>query len=591
MAKMLRFAIFSILIFTAGRAFASGGACPASPYYATTAVQSPATLSRPSVTLASLGITNCFYISAAGADTNSGTTESSPWLHAPGMPSCTANCAVVTPGPGTGFIFRGGDTWHFGASTSPSTGGTWSFSWNGSSGNPIDIDVDLTWYSGSSWARPILTGDNPLCGPSNVGGACSQGAYGSYTVKQYYLSSCSHQIGSGNNMLNFSGSSHYILNNFEITGLCQNDAGQPNGTDQYISYGSSADMQFLNLYVHGWSHVRFVDLNGGSGCGTGVCANMRVFSGGGGTAPDDVIHYDVIDGSDSDPVAMTGCYCDFWDVAYSYIGNQSQVITRYQHLFHDNLYEYWYENGHGNVMESVSDAPGTNAVYNNVFRHINTTNDPGDPMFWPFPPPGTSDYWFNNLSYDVTNMEYFNIGQNAPQTSGQGPIVFFNNTFQYNTNASIFGCSSPYPFSWTAANNHYVTDDSSVYGSSACTTGSNSDTTSLTMTNATATMNGYTSSQTYAYSPTSSSSPTAGKGTNKQSYCTALSAAGLSGAATACQSDTAFACSYDSTKHAVVCPQRTKFARPGSGNAAWSVGAYQSGLSPNAPVNLQGTVP
>jgi len=67
---------------------------------------------------------HCYFIAANGSDANSGTSESSPWLHAPGMPNCTANCAAHTPVAGEGFIFRGGDTWHFGnSSASPYTGG------------------------------------------------------------------------------------------------------------------------------------------------------------------------------------------------------------------------------------------------------------------------------------------------------------------------------------------------------------------------------------------------------------------------------------------------------------------------------------
>ena len=216
-------------------------------------------------------------------------------------------------------------------------------------------------------------------------------------------------------------------------------------------------------------------------------------------------------------------------------------------------------------------------------------------MFWPFPPPGTADYWFNNLSYDVTNMEYFNIGQNAPQTAGQGQLVVFNNTFQNNvlSGGGIFGCTSSYPFTWTAANNHYITQGSSAYNSTQCTTGGNGDTTSLLMNNSTATSDGYMSSQAYAYSPTSSSSPTVGAGTNEGTingaYCTALSNAGLSAAAASCQSGTTYACSYNSTSHTMSCPGQAAVARPPSGG--WGIGAYQYstgvlGSNPAPPTSL-----
>ncbi len=555
--------------------FAAGGTCPAGANYLNWTTGSL-------VTLSSLGVTNCYFIAASGADTNTGTDEAHPWLHAPQMPNCSNNCATVqnaTLPAGTGLIFRGGDTWHISDnSASPYVGGTWGFNLgaapSGTLSNPIYVGVDPGWFTGGSWVRPILTGDNPTSTATNLG-------------------PCAYQAGSANILVNFSGSSHFIVDNFEFLGLCQESVGSPSGWDQYISYGSSSDMQFLNLYLHGWTHEQFGDPGDPADCGPGgsyICFNTWVFKGGGSTTPDDVFRYDVIDGSDSDPEAAGTCYCDFWDVAYNYIGNQADVITRYQHLYHDNLYEYWYENGHGNVMESVGDAPGTNAVYNSVFRHINVPNAAGDPFFWPYPSPGTTDYYFNLLVYDVGAMEMFNVGQNYPETNGQGPLVVFNNTIQSNSNSGnggIFSCVSPYPYLLTLANNHYIIDTTAY--NAACVTAPNSDTTSRLMTNATATTDGYNSSELYAYSPPFSNSPTVGAGTNENTnFCGALTTAGLTGAATACQSDTTYACSYDSSNHTVSCPARTTNVRPGSGN--WDIGAYEYGDPPNPPSNLTAVV-
>ena len=138
-------------------AFASGGPCPSGANYVNW--QSPLI----PTTLASLGVTSCYYVAANGSDSNDGASEASghPWLHAPGMPAATGNPAALNPTGGVGIIFRGGDTWHFGNSgASPYTGGTWSWSWNGVSGAPNYIGVDPTWYSGGSWVRPLLTWDN-----------------------------------------------------------------------------------------------------------------------------------------------------------------------------------------------------------------------------------------------------------------------------------------------------------------------------------------------------------------------------------------------------------------------------------------------
>jgi hypothetical protein len=124
--------------------------------------------------------------------------------------------------------------------------------------------------------------------------------------------------------------------------------------------------------------------------------------------------------------------------------------------------------------------------------------------------------------------------------------------------------------------------------------GQGSDTNSLLMTNSAATSGGYTSSQTYVFSPTSSGSPTAGSGANKSSFCSSLATASvtdayLTDAATACASDTRYACTYNTLTHTLTCPARTVVARPAS--AAWDVGAYQFSTSsaPQAPGSLQAT--
>ena len=90
------------------------------------------------VTLAQRGITKCFYISTSGSDSNTGTTESSPWAHSPGMANCTATCASAPKGPGTGYIFKNGDTW---------------------TGSDVALGMGQTSsLRGSSWNAPIYWG-------------------------------------------------------------------------------------------------------------------------------------------------------------------------------------------------------------------------------------------------------------------------------------------------------------------------------------------------------------------------------------------------------------------------------------------------
>src|SRR3989338_10692477 len=117
-----------------------------------------------------------YYIDwADGADTNDGLTKSTPWKRAPGMQGCSNNCAVYqtahnssdTTGAGNQFILKGGVTW-------PNTVLSWD--WNhggGTEGNPIYIGVDMTWYSGSSFARPIIDAESLPITPDPVTGNSS----------------------------------------------------------------------------------------------------------------------------------------------------------------------------------------------------------------------------------------------------------------------------------------------------------------------------------------------------------------------------------------------------------------------------------
>lgn len=134
---------FLAFFFIMSPTWAAGGPCPTGANYLNS--------SGSFVTLGSLSVTNCYFILATGLDTNTGTDETHPWLHSPGMATCTSSCFAVTPSAGVGFIFRGCGTW--GNSNLPIL-----WNWSGSSGSPTYIGVDQTWYNttncSSTWNRP-----------------------------------------------------------------------------------------------------------------------------------------------------------------------------------------------------------------------------------------------------------------------------------------------------------------------------------------------------------------------------------------------------------------------------------------------------
>ncbi|MDE1975232.1 MAG: peptidoglycan-binding protein [Patescibacteria group bacterium] len=94
-----------------------------------------------------------YYIDYAnGSDSNSGLSKSSPWKYAPYMAGFSGKYTHIA---GDHFIFKGGVTW-----VGPSSGIFMNIKSGGSSYLPDYYGVDTTWYTGSSWSRPILDGNS-----------------------------------------------------------------------------------------------------------------------------------------------------------------------------------------------------------------------------------------------------------------------------------------------------------------------------------------------------------------------------------------------------------------------------------------------
>ena len=553
--KLLLAVIF--LLASTHSAFAAGGACPTSASYLNTTNPTSSL-----VTLASQGITSCFYIAANGSDSNNGTSETTPWLHAPGMSSCTGSCASNAPSGGTGYIFRGGDTWHFGSSgASPYTNG-WNWSFNGKSqSSPIYLGVDPNWYSGSSWARPTLSGDNPTkacpgAGPCTVASCVNASINGAY-----------------NQMISFNSTVWNVFDDFEITGFCwNNETNVGNGGNVMISYYSGAGQGTITpyffvperLYVHGWSHAAGSTQNGASG----IAGN----SGYGGV----VLQFNIIDGSDSDdttlsPLGMndTDAYILRYNV-FSHVGGD-QVMSDC-HQIHDNIFEYWnFEtdgSGHGDVMfcenEINGGAANPNLFYNNIWRYVGTTYGQSiSYMLDMGTPSGQTDYIFNNITHDDQPT---NAGGYWNDEDSHGSWVLFNNIAPMpGGNCCVGNASTPV----TAVNNHWI-GISSMQGFQNASVAT--ETNGLYMSYATALTQGYASANDFG--PTASSNSTAtALGTNETSGYCLDSVLHDATAEAACAMGTTGGCAYITSNHTLSCPSYTPNARPSSG--AWNVGAFQ----------------
>jgi hypothetical protein len=98
------------------------------------------------------------------------------------MPNCSGVCASTTINPGDKIILRGGDTWHANLNTAVYMGGNWNFSTAGSSGSLIYIGAQKNWYTGASWVKPVVTGDNPVFNGTSFPSSCTYD-YGTPTQK------------------------------------------------------------------------------------------------------------------------------------------------------------------------------------------------------------------------------------------------------------------------------------------------------------------------------------------------------------------------------------------------------------------------
>ena len=82
----------------------------------------------------------CYVDWVSGVDTNSGATNVLPWKHMHGMAGATSNASTQVPQPGDSYILKGNVTW-------PNAALGVLVDWNGTSGSPVYIGVDPTYFS------------------------------------------------------------------------------------------------------------------------------------------------------------------------------------------------------------------------------------------------------------------------------------------------------------------------------------------------------------------------------------------------------------------------------------------------------------
>lgn len=498
-----------------------------------------------------------YYISKSlGSDSNSSAqaqSKSTSWAHLPGMQSCTANCASYSPVAGDSFILYGGDTWG-----NSDLGVNWQ--WSGSSSAVIYIGTDQTWYSssvcGANFCRPIF----------NCGGAACAGANNDY----------------------FNVSANYVtFDDIEMTGLYKNDSNY--GPDCYF-FVNGLYIEAKNMYFHGWS----LGPNGNNG---GFAAWYGYA--GGSALTGTQLHDSVFDGSDTAMNSLYGVWGGVEQLYNNYFRYLVADIVGLVNIEHDNTGEYYVTSASGdhcNLFYEEGPLSGTIVlIYNSVVRNT-TTGCPGGVHYFINGYTGANSsfvaYFFNNVGYTLYPANVIDIAPSSGSGGNYGKYFLFNNTFECGNDSSQEACpglpasTAGVTYTVNSLNNYWVTSVTACPSGNGATCNESS---SLTQTVQTASGYGYTSSQTYAFSPTASNSPTVGQGANEQSLCTTISGINAT-AGTACQSDTTYGVGYNTSNHTVSAPGRPVNQRPAS--AAWDIGAYQYSATgtPNPPTKLGATV-
>ena len=508
-----------------------------------------------------------YYIAANGSDSNNGTSQTTPWLHAPGMPSCTGTCASTTPQAGDSFIFRGGDTWHF-YSGSPSIGGSWSWSWSGSSTNCqldssagavsktscIYIGVDQTWFSGASYSRPTFSQDNPIT-----------------TARP---GSCSHDS-TNFNAINLGNQNYVILDGLEMSGVCWQGGAN---AEWVVAAGTQVEVS--NNYFHGWiygsgsSSDDYAAISGNMPKGNYILCDHNVFDNGDGSL-----------GATAGQASGFAIYNSCKEIAYNVFSHVSNGCICNPASVHDNLFQYLYEpqgSQHGNIVETNTAQSVTGPVYfyNNVMH--NTNEGVG---VW-LETVSDNLYFFGNVSWhyrensDGTNG---NDGTNCymlDQTSSSASVYFYNNSNDYPCNFRIINGASP---TLHFGNGQYIGYSGGLTSTYTTSGPVVDDGHEIFQSEAAANGQGYMPANNYA--PTAAGDATVGAGANFSSFCSRIPSAS---AASACTSGIGEV-SYDTTNHVAV--PVPPVSRPGSG--AWDVAAYQYGSGatmPSPPTGLAALV-
>jgi len=481
--------------------------------------------------------TNVYYIdNVGGSDSNSqpqAKNKATSWAHQPYMASFTGSYSHTV---GDCFIFRGGDTWRNSDTSINIQAG-------GNSSVQDYYGVDTTWPS--LWSRPKIDVQSAV---------------------------------TPQNLFNFD-AGYVTVDNFEIVDMSCDSSHSQTAWSPNANHG----IKVTNSYVHSFQPPS-------GGCGG---HEIMVYASGGSPACDGLFDHNIVNGSDGN----TGYYTesnhgnDCSPVTHNVFHDLCSAVNSYTHLVAYNL--IYNIGGWGGAPHNCSSTGGfhpdgiqtdtdsdihDNVLYNIVGETIQLS--PQGLSAWPV------SHVYNNVVYQTAGDSSIppvdiEVGTGGDPPSTNGVVYIYNNTLACDQ-VGHPGCIMFFIniVAATIENNHQINSSGraeicigNLAGSGCSSKAASfnySPSSELYQTFAVASAAGYTANQTYAYSPSSSSSPTMGVASiNLASSC--------SGSLPLC-ADTSYGSSVGSGNVATTGRQSNVRS-----SGSWGVGAYNIGSSASNP--------
>jgi hypothetical protein len=436
-----------------------------------------------------------YYISfSAGNNSNNGTSKATPWKSHPYMQSasgCGGSLPTYAHAAGDTFIFKQGDTWPNAC---------------------FDMVIAAGGVGSPTFQYDTYTFD-PLWG--TAGGTTGNAGQPVGTFKFNAGGTAINGSDTLNEFIHVPAITYVVFNGMELNGLVWTGTGAVSGID----VTTSTNVTVSNIWAHGWTHSGATRdtlnvIQGNSG--TPFNASVTVLGG-------------VFDGANSGGSGVADSGTPIWNVP----------------------------DAHDNIVRNMANGILLNAdgiAYNNTVGPVNSSFDSSLVTLCLSPITMISGgyslvYLYNNVVHDCAGVGI--LTQGAAANSGREFDYLWNNVVyvgsvgspqipvQFDSISTQNVSSSVYAWNNTVVggtgdvcmqtinrsngnfqllqliNNHCISDQGIITLNITGNTYTN--TTNILMGTSTATAQGYTSSQTYAYSPTVSSNGTIGLGTNLES--------------------------------------------------------------------------